>query len=123
MKKGFTLAELLCVIIIIGILFTLAIPSITNIINNEKDNISETMQSIILQALELYIQDNSDIYPKTNGNVYCISFNQLITDEYLTEPLQDPTSGNEINTNKYVKVFIENGEYKYSIVDTCTTNN
>jgi prepilin-type N-terminal cleavage/methylation domain-containing protein len=119
MKKGFTLIELLAVIVIICILFTLALPSITNLINNEKDDISSAMQDVILQAGQLYVQDNSGIYKKTEGNVYCIALNNLIEDEYLSEPLNDPITNNSIDTNKYIKVSVENKNYLYSITDEC----
>ena len=122
-KKGFTLIELMGVIIIIGLLIILAIPSITNLLNDEEENISSAMEKVLLQAGELYTQDNSGIYPKTEGNVYCVTLKELVDEEYLGSPIKDPISSNEIDQNKYIKTSIQNGTYNYEITDTCESVN
>ena len=120
MKKGFTLVELLAVIIILGLLTIIAIPSIIGILNNEKENISDSMKNIIINASSLYIEDNSGVYPKVNNNVYCIKLESLVNDNRLSNPLKDPVTNKEIDLNKYVKVSIINDLYDYDIVDICT---
>ena len=120
MKKGFTLVELLAVIIILGLLTIIAIPSIIGILNNEKENISDSMKNIIINAASLYIEDNSGVYPKVNNNVYCIKLESLVNDNRLSKPLKDPVTNKEIDLNKYVKVSIINDLYNYDIVDICT---
>lgn len=120
MKKGFTLVELLAVIIILGLLTIIAIPSIIGILNNEKENISDSMKNIIINASSLYIEDNSGVYPKVNNNVYCIKLESLVNDNRLSKPLKDPVTNKEIDLNKYVKVSIINDLYDYDIVDICT---
>ena len=118
-KKGFTLIELMGVIVIIGLLIILAIPSITNLLNDEEENISSAMEKVLLQAGELYTQDNIGIYPKTEGNVYCVTLKELVDEEYLGSPIKDPVSSNEIDQNKYIKTSIQNGTYNYEITDSC----
>ncbi len=120
MKKGFTLVELLAVIIILGLLTIIAIPSIVGILNNEKENISDSMKNIIINASSLYIEDNSGVYPKVNNNVYCIKLESLVNGNRLSNPLKDPVTNKEIDLNKYVKVSIINDLYNYDIVDICT---
>ncbi len=120
MKKGFTLVELLAVIIILGLLTIIAIPSIIGILNNEKENISDSMKNIIINASSLYIEDNSGVYPKVNNNVYCIKLESLVNDNRLSKPLKDPVTNKEIDLNKYIKVSIINDLYNYDIVDICT---
>ncbi len=120
MKKGFTLVELLAVIIILGLLTIIAIPSIIGILNNEKENISDSMKNIIINASSLYIEDNSGVYPKVNNNVYCIKLESLVNDNRLSKPLKDPVTNKGIDLNKYVKVSIINDLYNYDIVDICT---
>ena len=92
MKKGFTLVELLAVIIILGLLAIIAIPSIIGILNNEKENISDSMKNIIINASSLYIEDNSGVYPKVNNNVYCIKLESLVNDNILSKPFKDPVT-------------------------------
>lgn len=120
MKKGFTLVELLAVIIILGLLTIIAIPSIIGILNNEKENISDSMKNVIINASSLYIEDNSGVYPKVNNNVYCIKLESLVNDNRLSKPLKDPVTNKEIDLNKYIKVSIINDLYNYDIVDICT---
>ncbi len=115
MKKGFTLVELICVVVILTLLFILAIPSISNLISNEEENISSNMEDIIKNAAALYVSDYN--YLKNDGSVYCIEINELINNNYLSNPLKDPITGNLVDTlkNKYVRVWVSNGNFEYLV--------
>ena len=57
-NKGFTLVELLAVIIILAIVVGISIPSITNIINGSKDS----ALSVAVESAVDSLQDQYDIY-------------------------------------------------------------
>lgn len=59
-KKGFTLVELLAVIVIMSILMTVAIPSVILISNKMKKNMYCTKVETVEKAAQLYGQDNID---------------------------------------------------------------
>lgn len=60
MKKGFTLVELLAVVVILALILAIAVPIIGNVINNAKISTIESDGKMLLTALRLkLLQDNS----------------------------------------------------------------
>ncbi len=116
MNKGFTLTELLAVIVIISLLTILALPNILDSVRNSKDDVENVTFDIIKQAANLYVQDNESIYEKVNGNVYCITFEKLVNADYLKSPITDFEDDTDLTFIKTVKVSYYDG-FSYEIVD------
>ena len=116
MNKGFTLTELLAVIVIISLLTILALPNILDSVRNSKDDVENVTFDIIKQAANLYVQDNESIYEKVNGNVYCIAFEKLVNADYLKSPITDFEDDTDLTFIKTVKVSYYDG-FSYEIVD------
>lgn len=88
-KKGFTLVELLAVIVIIGILTTLSVTSVITIRNNSLSDLVEAKIKDLESAAVLYGQDNSSLLTDscTVDEVdysYClvVSVKYLIDEDY-----------------------------------------
>ena len=77
-KKGFTLIEIMGVIVVISLIFLIAIPTILNKVKKGQDTIDESTQNMIISATKDYMSDNINDYPEEIGNVYCIDINDLI---------------------------------------------
>lgn len=67
MRKGFTLIEMLIVVVIIGILMGLLLPAVIEALNGGKDGRAEVMISDITLALSVYWQNNNT-YPAGDGS-------------------------------------------------------
>lgn len=61
-EKGFTLVELLAVIVILGIIVAIAIPAISNIVDKARNDADEQEVALILDAARLYeIQEENSL--------------------------------------------------------------
>lgn len=117
-QKGFTLTEMIAVVLIIALLTIIILPSILNQLQSQKDNISKASMQLIYDATELYIKERQSMYPMAAGETYCISLESLVNAGKLKNPLQDLSTGKNISLNKIVKVLVnEYEEGEYSLLD------
>ena len=103
-KNGFTIVELLAVIIILGILMAFTIPGIFQSSNASKEKTYQTKMYLIEKGAVLYVQDHygtivygndSKCTPdEQNKRCYSITVGKLATEQYLEydreEIIEDP---------------------------------
>ena len=117
MKKGFTLAEILGVIVIIGILLILIVPTIINRINSSREEAENAGNNIIYDAADQYIREHPDDYPPGKSGRYCIEIKKLIEDGKLAEPVKDVTTGEDISDKSVMVTIYSAGTRDYEIRD------
>lgn len=109
-NKGFTLVELLAVIVVIAIVGGIAILSMSIYLSNSKDSVYLNYASTLKTTVEDYLiedyENNGSLLPSV-GSSSEINLNTLITKKRIDE-LKDPNGGTcDINNSK---VVIERGE-------------
>ena len=120
-KKGFTLVELLAVILILGLLLTIATPNLMKTFNNKKQILYDDTVKEIERFAGVYLVDNPDLYTNISNQGYVnIPTDFLCEDKYLECPLNDPRDNSEING--YVKVTFENNKYVYKFYNEVYIN-
>lgn len=118
MKKGFTLIEVLAVIVVLGLLMMLTVPNVLNQIARNNEKTKAAMNKIINTAVELYLDDNSDDYPKNVNDVYCIKLEKLVNEGYLVEPILNPVDNTEYSLDDYIEVIVGD-PITFGIVSSC----
>lgn len=66
-KKGFTLVELIGVILMLSILLLIAVPGIIEILNDSKAKKIAELANTLELATETYIEQNRDLFPELNN--------------------------------------------------------
>lgn len=93
-KKGFTLVELLVVIVILVVIMSIAIPSITSSLERSKQKEYDAKVKLIVSAGEFYADKHKNSFNPSVG----VSVDTLIEEGLLTEEeAKDPTTNNKIN--------------------------
>lgn len=112
-KHGFTLVELICIIVILSLLITMSVFAVTRMIEKSKVDSKLAQEKLINKACETYIDNNKDKAPKTIGESVNIDLKTLKDNKYLTENIYN---GNKESCmeNSYVRVYKLNArEYSY----------
>ncbi len=117
MKKGFTLVELIAVILLIALIALVAFPPVITMIMNAENELDDANKEIILTQTKSFVDTNINDFPKINGNVYCVTMNEMASEGFLKSEFIDSLS--EENQNLSVKVDVIDYEYNYDVVATC----
>lgn len=118
MKRGFTLVELLSVIIILGLVGLIAIPSITRLLSDSKDKLYNKQVEVIVNATREWGVENVDRISSTKKTY--ISIRNLITDGYIEQnTIKDPRSTKEdLNGCVVIEYNKPYDKYEYNYVDS-----
>ena len=104
-KKGFTLVELLAVIVILSVLLVTATPMVFNTI---KDSKKKTKCKVVKEVATIYKS-----YAYLNKTKPCVknnscTFGYLIGEGYLDSKITSPITGDEIGTEKE-QLYVSSG--------------
>lgn len=84
-KRGFTLVEILIVVVILGILAAIVVPQFTNAANEARGGNTATQESTIENQLELWAARNNGVYPDlvTDGWGDAETPDTMVGEDYL----------------------------------------
>ena len=132
MRKGFTLAELLGVIVILGLIAMIAIPTINSALNSSRDKAYDEQIRTIEEASRTYMSKNSLKLPNmTEGSTCCLGIevlkeagllqaDDIKNPKYQKNSTEDDEKFESFNGS--VIITFENNKYNYEYVNdnTCT---
>ena len=86
-NKGFTMVEILAAIVIMGLLTTIAIVSVSKIIDKATKNHYDTQEKNMIMATQSYVNDNRNILPKEIGGSKIVTLKELQNRKYIGDVL------------------------------------
>ncbi len=120
MKKGFTLVELLAVIILIGVIALISYPIIGNLINDGKQKAYEKQISELERVSYIWITKNTGKLSKEDGSQYKLSFEELNKEELTSaEQIINPKNNAPIPGCILVTYSAANNIYSANYDESC----
>ena len=115
-KRGFTMIELLAVLVILGIIMVIAVPSVVSYLQSARSDYYQLEESVKTVGQE-YFSDHRSLMPRENGQIFSVNIQDLITEGYTTEILD--SDGNDTCTgNVYVK-RLATADFEYHACIQC----
>ena len=117
-NKGFTLAELLGVIVILALISLITVPAITNSLQDYKARLCNTQLEEIVAAARVWGADNILKLPTDDGETYTISLETLVQSGYIGADIQNPITNEKFDADKITVTITRTGKkYTYEIDD------
>jgi prepilin-type N-terminal cleavage/methylation domain-containing protein len=116
MKKGFTLAELLAVIVILGILVVIIIPPVMQSVDQAATASYENLIATVEKMTQLYIREHKDEITGINivGNTVTLTLQDLVNDGALKTPIMDSRNNKEIALDTPISIVVK-PKSKYTV--------
>ena len=120
-KKGFTLVELLAVIVILSIILVIAVPSVNRYIKQSKEKAYNTQISTIIEAAQAYASANSGLLPRKEEFVVKITLGQLKSSGLIKEEVKNPNDDKYFDDALTIEIKKKGETYNYDIVESTIT--
>ena len=113
-RKGFTMIELLAVIIILAVVITIATFAVLTFLQNSRETTCENLEATILREAETFvIRENRDA-----TGVHNLTLDDICRDGLIECPVINPMTNNEVPSSLPVMVTInQNGVVTDSRID------
>lgn len=111
-KKGFTLIELIAMLVVLGVLMAVTVPNITGILNKSKENILKEDINKMVDNAKVIISTNKDIGNPREDRCVIFHLNYLDTgDDFKT----GPHNGTYEKDDSYIIIKRKNNKYIYYV--------
>ena len=123
MKKGFTMIELIGVIVIMTLILLIAVPTINNVIKSSKEEKNQKSLKSIYMAAETYLLSNYEQYRSLDivGNSDYIYVMDLINEQYIDINDINPVDNETFDNKDVVKVTRnEDNTFNYELISLKT---
>ena len=117
MKRGFTLIELMAVIVVLGVVATIAVISVDKIIKDNKEKTYEAQIATIEDAARTWGVKHIKELPNNEGEAISVPLLYFKNEGIVATDIKNPKTNKPFNDDLYVDISYEGGIYKYEVVE------
>jgi prepilin-type N-terminal cleavage/methylation domain-containing protein len=115
-NNGFSLVELLGVIIILGIISLITVPIISTSIKHSRQSSLDTIKNSVKNSTINWIADNMSITPENENDSITINLDQLKRQTYIDNKIMNPVTGDEVSNDSQIVITNINNNYDYDVL-------
>ena len=117
-KKGFTLVEMLGILVVLSMIIVISVPAITGSLKRSKqEKYDNWLKSLYIAAEEYTESHRQEFYEVNAGGTSYLSIQLLLDQGYLKESVVDPESGNDITDVAIIKITVNSDKtLKYELI-------
>ncbi|MBO5095315.1 MAG: prepilin-type N-terminal cleavage/methylation domain-containing protein [Bacilli bacterium] len=115
MKKGFTLIEVLTVIILIGVIGLIAFPAVNSMIKEARENLYNDQMEEIKLAAEKWSYNNIDLLPNNDNESITITLLELKRGGYLPLDIKNPKTDEPFSNGLSIVITYKSNNYEFEI--------
>jgi len=115
--KGFTLVELMAVIIVLGIVALIVIPIADNFIKDNKQKSYDIQINNIKEGAKSWAIKNSHLLPD-EGDSYDVTLLELKNGSFVESDIKDPKTNELFEDTLIITITKQNGSYECEIKNT-----
>ena len=116
-KSGFTLVELLGILIILGVIALISISSITNTLKNNKEELYNIQINNIIEGAKIWASSNVFQMPENDGESISITLRQLKEIGTVDNDIINPKTGELFDDDMEIIITKVDNNYKYEIIE------
>lgn len=115
-KNGFTLAELLGVLVILSLIALITVPAVTDSLQGYKVKLCNTQVDEIIEAARTWGSENVLILPTNDKETYTLSLREISNSGYIDSEIQNPVTKEYFDLDETKIVITRNGKkYTYEV--------
>ena len=122
-KKGFTLIEIIAIIILLSVIALITYPIINNLITDSKDELYDKQISELVRLSNTWVTKNITKLKMIDGYTYNLSFDELYEQGFVSdEQVKNPKTGQNLPGCMKVTFNSTNNGYDVSYDERCTSS-
>lgn len=115
-NKGFTLIEMLGVMIILTFLAFLVSEVIINNLNDTNSKLEKTVEDLLISSAKDYVSKNIEDFDLDINKSYCLNYNTLEANGFITKEMLPNVNLDNLN-NKAVSIKYNGNLFEYEIIN------
>lgn len=114
--RGFTLVEVLAIIVVLGIIATIATPIVQTTIKQNREKMYNVIKNQLIDTSKDWAAKNASRLPDTEGESVEITLGELKTSGLLRINVSNPNTNKIFSNESYVRITRKNNNFIYGVI-------